>query len=95
MPQATLDDTVLARSEDVERVEGNLYFPRRDVDVSLLDESDTQYTCPWKGEAQYDHARVGDELVRDAAWSYPDPKPAAKNIAGYLAFGVRKEIEVA
>ena len=32
--------------------------------------------------------------VEDAAWSYPEPKNAAKAITGHLAFDKRKGISV-
>jgi len=56
------------------------------MNMELLIESDTEYTCPWKGEAIYYSIKIGDELVKDAAWSYEDPKEKARNITGYLAF---------
>ena len=54
--------------------------------MELFIESDTEYTCPWKGEAIYYSIKIGDELVKDAAWSYEDPKEKARNITGYIAF---------
>ncbi|MDZ7708324.1 MAG: DUF427 domain-containing protein [Trueperaceae bacterium] len=94
MPKATYANNVIARSDDVETVEGNLYFPRASVDMSLLEPSTTASTCPWKGAAQYFHLRVGDTRIEDAAWSYPEPKPAAQAIAGHLAFDIRRGLEV-
>lgn len=94
MPRAVLNGNVLADSANVERVEGNAYFPRADVTAAVLEPSDTQYTCPWKGKAQYFDVRVGETLLADAAWSYPDPKPKARAIAGHVAFDTRKGIEV-
>ena len=94
MPQATYNGATLADSDQTEQVEGNHYFPRDDVDMSLLKESSTQYTCPWKGDAQYFHLEVDGETVEDAAWSYPEPKEAAKNIAGHLSFDKSKGVSV-
>lgn len=94
MPKAVFDGTVLASSERVQNVEGNLYFPREAVDTTSLEESDTAYTCPWKGAATYYHLRVGDRRIEDAAWSYPDPEPEARHIAGHVAFDTRKGIGV-
>ncbi|KAF8319011.1 hypothetical protein DL93DRAFT_2075296 [Clavulina sp. PMI_390] len=73
--------TELARSDKTESIEGNIYFPGNSV-ASGFSDSPTPYTCPWKGKSQYHN--FGD--VNDVAWSYPDPKPAAKNIAGFFAF---------
>jgi uncharacterized protein (DUF427 family) len=36
---------------------------------------------------------VNGQVNKDAAWYYPDPKPAAKNIAGYIAFWKGVKIE--
>lgn len=94
MPKAELDGTTLAESQQTEQVEGNHYFPRAAVDLALFKPSPTQYTCPWKGDAEYFHLQVDGKLVEDAAWSYPTPKEAAKNIAGHIAFDKRKGVRV-
>ena len=85
--------TVLAESDNTTVVEGNHYFPPESVKREYLKESDTHTTCPWKGLASYYSAEVGGEVNRDAAWTYPHPKPAAKEIKDYVAFwrGVRVE----
>lgn len=82
-----------AAEEKVEIVEGNVYFPPDAVDRQYLQPSDTHTSCPWKGNASYYHVVVGDQENRDAAWYYPEPKDAAKQIAGHIAFsrGVRVE----
>lgn len=94
MPKADFNGTTLADSDHTEQVEGNHYFPRDSVDMSLFTPSPTQYTCPWKGDAEYFHLEVDGERVEDAAWSYPAPKDAAKAISGHLAFDKRKGISV-
>lgn len=87
MATATYRGTVLADSENGILVENNVYFPPDSVDRRRLVESDTHTTCPWKGRASYYHVSVGDEMLRDAAWYYPKPKPAAAEIRDYIAFG--------
>lgn len=94
MPSVTYAETLIARSREVQTVEGNLYFPRAGVDMSLLEPSAAAPTCPWKGAAQYFHLRIGDTWIEDAAWSYPEPKPAAQAIAGYLAFDLHRGLEL-
>ena len=49
--------------------------------------------CPWTGTASYYDVEVGGKSNHDAAWFYPEPKPAAKQIKGYVAFwkGVKVE----
>lgn len=91
--KATLDGHVLAEAPDDETIviEGNVYFPPGAVKQGLLKESDTQYTCPWKGRSQYFDATVGAKKVDDVAWSYPDLRAGAidiagRDFAGYVAF---------
>jgi uncharacterized protein (DUF427 family) len=94
MARALLNDMILAESETTEVVEGNTYFPRKAVDMSRLEKSDTRYTCPWKGDATYYNLVTSTSTVEDIAWSYPNPKPAASSIAGHLAFDAGKGIRV-
>lgn len=91
--QAVWKDKVIARSDDTIIVEGNHYFPAEGIDREYVRESGTHSSCPWKGEASYYDVVVDGETNRDAAWYYPQPKDAAANIAGHVAFwkGVRVE----
>jgi uncharacterized protein (DUF427 family) len=93
MPRATWNGAVLAESDRCEIVEGNRYFPLASVRREYLRPSATHTTCPWKGVASYYDVVVNFEVNRDAAWYYPDPKDAARNIAGHVAFwrGVKVE----
>jgi uncharacterized protein (DUF427 family) len=86
MARATWNGAVIAESDHVEVVEGNVYFPPESVQAELLRPSDTRTVCGWKGTASYYDVVVGDEAIRDAAWYYPETKDAAKNVEGYLAF---------
>jgi uncharacterized protein (DUF427 family) len=62
------------------------YVPRVDVRMDLLVPSDTVTHCPYKGEASYFSARIGDRTVDDVAWTYPTPLPESERIAGLLSF---------
>jgi uncharacterized protein (DUF427 family) len=62
------------------------YLPAEDVRQELLEPSDTATRCPYKGAARFFSVRLGDELHRDLAWSYPDPIPENPLIAGLIAF---------
>ena len=62
------------------------YIPKTDVRMDLLVPIDTVTHCPYKGQAQYWSARVGDRLVPDLAWSYRTPLPESQKIAGLVAF---------
>jgi len=91
MPTATWNDAPIASSDDTLVVEGNHYFPPSALDTARLRPSDTRTTCSWKGVAHYYDIVVDGEVNRDAAWFYPDPKPAAAEIRDRVAFwrGVR------
>jgi uncharacterized protein (DUF427 family) len=62
------------------------YLPYEDVRTELLEASDTVSTCPYKGEARYWSVRVGDTVVPDVVWSYPNPIPENPKIKDLLAF---------
>jgi len=84
--KATWNGTTLAESDRCIVVEGNQYFPPNAISAGHFRESDTHTTCPWKGIASYYTVEVNGETNKDAAWYYPAPKDAAKNIEGYVAF---------
>ena len=86
MAKAIWNGAVLAESEHVEIVEGNVYFPPAAIKREYFRPSATHTTCPWKGVASYYHLEVNGEVNRDAAWFYPTTKSAAKNIEGCVAF---------
>lgn len=93
MAKAIWNGRVVAESARCETVEGNHYFPPDAVRHELLKESATHTTCGWKGVASYYDVVVDGVINKDAAWYYPDPKPAAANIAGYIAFWKGVKIE--
>jgi uncharacterized protein (DUF427 family) len=86
MPRASWNGSVIAESTAFESVEGNVYFPPGTVQRQNLRDSSTTTVCPWKGTAHYYDVVVGEQVNRDAAWYYPDPKPAAQNIKDHIAF---------
>jgi uncharacterized protein (DUF427 family) len=91
--RATWRDAVLAESDDTIVVEGNHYFPEDSIRREHFRASETHTTCPWKGEASYYDIIVGADTNPDAAWYYPQPKDAAREIADRVAFwkGVKVE----
>ena len=93
MPRAIWNGTVIAQSDRCEVVEGNPYFPPDAVKREYLRDSATHTVCGWKGTANYYDVVVDGEANPDAAWYYPEPKPAAHTIKGYVAFwkGVKVE----
>jgi uncharacterized protein (DUF427 family) len=84
--KAIWNGVTIAESDDIVKVEGNAYFPASSLDRSLLRESAHHTTCPWKGTASYYTIAAGGQENKDAAWFYPEPKEAAKEIKGRVAF---------
>ncbi|MFN3597576.1 MAG: DUF427 domain-containing protein [Rubricoccaceae bacterium] len=83
---ATWNGATLAESDDTVVVEGNHYFPPGALAMRYFRPSGHRTRCPWKGEAHYYHVEVDGKVNENAAWYYPEPKPAAAEIAGRVAF---------
>lgn len=91
--KAIWNNKVIAESDDIVSVEGNSYFPPESVNSQLLRESKSQSVCPWKGTASYYDLHVDGQVNKDAAWYYPEPKDAAKEIRDRVAFWKGVQIE--
>lgn len=86
MATATWNGRTIAESDDVILVEGNHYFPRESLSEDCFNPSAHTSVCGWKGTAHYLNVVVEGETNADAAWYYPEPKDAAKEIVGRVAF---------
>ena len=84
--KAIWEDAILAESQDTIVIEGNHYFPPDAISPEFFRPSDTHTACPWKGLASYYNINVGGKVNKDAAWFYPEPKDAAKQIKNHVAF---------
>ncbi len=84
--KAEWNNQIIAESDATIVVENNHYFPLEAVKKEFLKPSSTHTTCPWKGLASYYSLEVDGKQNPDAAWFYPDPKDAAKQIKNYVAF---------
>ncbi len=84
--KALWNGQVIAESMDTVVVEGNHYFPLESVNRDFLVPSRTTSVCPWKGTANYYSLHVEGESNNDAVWYYPQPKPAAAQVTGRVAF---------
>lgn len=93
MPRAVWNGETLAESDDTVVVEGNHYFPIESVKSDYLQDSDSHTRCFWKGVASYYDVVVDGKRNSDAAFYYPDPSEAAREIKDHVAFwrGVRVE----
>ena len=86
MAKAIWNGAVVAESDRYEVVEGNIYFPPETVNRGYLRASDSHTHCGWKGIASYYDVVVDGQVNRDAAWFYPEIKPAGAQIKGFVAF---------
>jgi uncharacterized protein (DUF427 family) len=93
MAKATWEGAVLAESDQTVEVEGNQYFPPNSIRSEHFKPSDRHSVCPWKGNASYYDIEVNGEKNAGAAWYYPEPKSAASQIKGYVAFWKGVEVE--
>jgi uncharacterized protein (DUF427 family) len=93
MAKAIWNGTVLAESDRCRLVENNYYFPPEAIRREYFEESDTHTVCPWKGTASYYDLVVDGRRNKDAAWYYPEPKTAAENIRGHVAFWRGVEVQ--
>jgi uncharacterized protein (DUF427 family) len=91
--KATWNGVTIAQTDDTVLVEGNHYFPAASLDQKFVSFSNHKTVCGWKGTASYYSLLVNGELNPDAVWYYPEPKAAAQEIAGRVAFwkGVKVE----
>ncbi len=93
MAKATWQNATVAESAQTEQVEGNYYFPEAAIRKQYFQRSEHTTVCPWKGTAHYYDVVVDGQKNANAAWYYPEPKAAAENIRGHVAFwkGVKVE----
>ncbi len=84
--KAIWNETVIAESDDIVTVEGNAYFPASALRPEVIRPSTHTSVCPWKGTAHYYSLEVDGAANPNAVWYYPDPKDAAANIRGRVAF---------
>ncbi|MCV7202149.1 DUF427 domain-containing protein [Mycolicibacterium peregrinum] len=77
------DDTVIVFET---ALEPRLYVHPTLVRTDLLEPSSTTSYCNYKGTATYWSAVVGDTVITDVAWSYPDTPPESLPIQRFLSF---------
>jgi uncharacterized protein (DUF427 family) len=87
------EGVMLAESDATIEVEDNEYFPPQSIRKEYFKASATHSVCPWKGTASYYDLEVNGKRNADAAWFYPEPKHAAKQIKGYVAFWKGVQVE--
>ena len=93
MVKAIWNGKVIAESGDTIVIESNYYFPPESLNRELLKESSHTTVCGWKGTASYFDVVVDGKTNPQAAWYYPDPKEAVKQLQHYVAFWKGVKIE--
>lgn len=86
MTTATVDGVVLAESDNTVVVEGNHYFPPDSINWNHFTNTELTTGCPWKGTANYYSITVNGNELANVAWTYKEPKDAAKEIKDHVAF---------
>jgi uncharacterized protein (DUF427 family) len=84
--EARWNGQVIAASDDIVTVEGNAYFPVEALNRDLVRDSTHTSVCGWKGTAYYYDVVVDGQVNANACWYYPEPKQAAAQIRGRVAF---------
>ncbi|GHG09658.1 MULTISPECIES: DUF427 domain-containing protein [Amycolatopsis] len=62
------------------------YIPLADVDASVLERTDHETYCPYKGEASYYSLNAGDVQGENAVWTYEKPYDPVAPIKDHVAF---------
>jgi uncharacterized protein (DUF427 family) len=86
MARAIWNGKVIAESDATLTVDGTMYFPDASLKREYFVPSSTTSTDPAKGQARYLSLMIDGQENPDAAWYYPDPKPAARNLKRFVAF---------
>ena len=89
--KVVVDGVVIAESNQTKRVLETshppvYYVPPEDVRMELLESTERQSWCEWKGKARYFDVVLGERRIPNAAWAYPTPTRAFESIRDHLAF---------
>lgn len=90
-----LGDEIVADAKNVLVVEEGDYPPRyyittSDVRMDLLEPTDHQTYCPYKGDARYWTVRTAGHVLENGAWAYDDPYDETAGLAGHISFYTEK-----
>ncbi len=81
-----MDKTIALTTESVRVLETaappTFYLPPKDVKTDFFDKSSGSSFCEWKGKATYWNISIDGHILEKAAWSYEDPTPDFRDIAG-------------
>lgn len=93
MARAIWNGRVVAESDKTQELDGIVYFPAASLKREYFRPSSTTSTEPANGQKRYMTIVIEGQDNQDAAWYYPDPKPLARKVKGYVAFWRGVEVE--
>jgi uncharacterized protein (DUF427 family) len=93
MARAIWNGRAIAESDRIMEVDGTVFFPESSLKREFFRPSSTTSTDPASGLKRYLTVVIDGQDNQDAAWYYPDPKPAARRLRGYVAFWRGVEVE--
>ena len=82
----TIADSVHASIMSETTLQPVYYFPPEDVRSDVLVASERRTHCAKKGDASYYSIKVGDRLIENGAWTYPEPIDGSPSFGGLIAF---------
>ena len=71
-----------------------IYFPRGDIAMAFLDQTDQTSSCPFKGSATYFTIVAKSGPIKNVGWSYENPKAEVAAIKDHNAFYTNEKVTV-
>jgi len=71
-----------------------IYFPRGDIAMAFLDQTDQTSSCPFKGSATYFTIVAKSGPIKNVGWSYETLKAEVAAIKDHIAFYTNEKVTV-
>ncbi len=94
--QLLYNGEMIAQSDNVielgeSKHDTRLYFPKADIQMTLLQETDHSSYCPFKGTARYWTIRSKAGDLENGVWAYDNPYKESQEVEGHLSFYLEKQ----
>jgi len=66
------------------------YFPKADIRMNLLEPTEWETHCPFKGDARYWTVNAGGHVIENGAWAYDEPFDETAALTGFISFYAEK-----